>query len=102
MKMTCQSNVMSSKIYSFLEKLTLSINKYYKEYIWCLHFTHQRRFFSILHFLTFLSNTQINGQLSARLPNSFQIWGNKETEPAITCSKLTIETLEQGVEYVHR
>ena len=73
MKMTCQSNVMSSKIYSFVEKLTLSINKYYKEYIWRLHFTHQRRFFSILHFLTFLLNTQINGQLPARLPNSFQI-----------------------------
>ena len=100
--MTCQSNVMSRKIYSFVEKLTLSINKYYKEYIWCLYFTHQRRFFSILHFLTFLSNTQINGQLPARLPYSFQIWGNKETEPAIICSKLTIQTLEQGVKYVHR
>ena len=100
--MTCQSNVMSRKIYSFVEKLTLPINKYYKEYIWCLYFTHQRRFFPILHFLTFLSNTQINGQLPARLPYSFQIWGNKETEPEIICSKLTIQTLEQGVKYVHR
>ena len=25
---------------------------------------------------------------------------NKSTQPAITCSKLTIETLEQGVKYV--
>ena len=25
---------------------------------------------------------------------------NKITKPAITCSKLTIETLEQGVKYV--
>ena len=25
---------------------------------------------------------------------------NKTTQPAITCSKLTIETLEQGVKYV--
>ena len=25
----------------------------------------------------------------------------ERTQPAITCSKLTIETLEQGVKYVH-
>ena len=29
-----------------------------------------------------------------------QIWCVDPSQPAITCSKLTIETLEQGVKYV--
>ena len=39
------------------------------------------------------------------MTKKFGISGNKyhqiqSSEPAITCSKLTIETLEQGVKYV--
>ena len=32
--------------------------------------------------------------------HSVYVFPNKIPQPAITCSKLTVETLEQGVKYV--
>ena len=32
--------------------------------------------------------------------NAYGMWGLKLSQPAFVCSKLTIETLKQGVKYV--
>ena len=54
-------------------------------------------------FCFFLKSLEEGGLLKTPLYNIFCIsWLVKLscTQPAITCSKLTIETLEQGVKYV--
>ena len=56
-----------------------------------------------LHFL-FSDNTMAHVFQKMKLPNHLYTgreW-NGHTQPAITCSKLTVETLEQGIKYAQR
>ena len=39
-------------------------------------------------------------QQNCRVDAQIELQNKKNTQPAFTCSKLTIETLEQGVKYV--